>query len=133
MKWLALVFSSAAFTAFGTELRSGDLRLYDAQAEIVGVASVCPSQPGRPTCAAYGSLVTVEVQLNGCADRLAGTFDRLDKINGVGRLHFGALAVATEDSQRIRCEELPTVLVTVRVGHMGEFLLVPMPFDKFEE
>lgn len=121
--------TSQAFAQDGTtDLKSGDMNLSKADAKIVAVREICPRVPGRMTCMAIGSVVTVEVTLNGCLDRLGGHFAKFDFANNKGTLHFGAINIFNKASMTARCVKIPTKRIELHVPFEGEIELVDMDY-----
>lgn len=115
-------------SANATALKSGDLSLSQAEAELISVKEICPKIPGRGTCMAYGSVVTVKIKLNGCLDRLGGYFTNFEVVDGKGVLSIGAINIFNKASMTARCVARPTKTVKVRVGFEGDIELVNVDY-----
>ncbi|MBY0414080.1 MAG: hypothetical protein K2Q18_07935 [Bdellovibrionales bacterium] len=128
MFFALIALCSVQAMASSTDLKKGDLTLTAAKAEIVSVKEICPSMPGRLTCMAYGSKVTLKVSLNGCADRLGGFSSKFEVIDGKGVLYFNAINIANEISLRARCIQQSFKLVEIFTPFEGEIELVNLEF-----
>lgn len=111
-----------------TNLEKGDMNLSNAEAKIVSVRPICPRVPGRMTCMAIGSVVTVEVTLNGCLDRLGGYFAKFDFVDNKGILHFGAINIFNKASMTARCVKIPTKRIDLHVPFEGQIELEEMNY-----
>lgn len=120
--------TSEAFSQDQTNLQTGDMNLSKAEAKIVSIREICPRIPGRMTCMAIGSVVTVEVTLNGCLDRLGGHFAKFDFVNNKGILHFGAINIFNKASMTARCVKIPTKRIDLHVPFEGDIELVDMDY-----
>lgn len=125
---VCLLSLSSAFAQYSTEIKSGDLSLSQAKAEIEKVSVVCPSTDGGIRCMAYGSTITVKVTLNGCVDRLGGYFSDFEVVNGKGVLKFAAINIFNKTSMVARCIKIPTEYVKISVPFEGEIELIEMPY-----
>lgn len=125
---LALVFVQQVSAQEMTKLEKGDMALSQASAKITSVREICPKIPGRVSCMAIGSVITVKVGLNGCLDRLGGYFSKFEMIDGKGVLYFGAINIFNKASMAAFCVKQPTQNVTVHVPFEGEIELVNMDF-----
>ncbi len=119
--------TSQAFSQV-TNLEKGDMNLSKAEAKIVSIREICPRVPGRISCMAIGSVVTVEVTLNGCLDRLGGHFAKFDFSEGKGILHFGAINIFNKASMTARCVKIPTKRIDLHVPFEGDIELVEMDY-----
>lgn len=120
---LTFLIAQSVF-ANSTELKSGDLSLSQAEAEMVSAKEICPKVPGRMSCMAYGSVVTVKIKLNGCLDRLGGYFTNFEVIDGKGILSVGSINVFNKASMTARCVARPFKTVKVQVPFEGEIEVV---------
>jgi hypothetical protein len=111
-----------------TPLDKKDLSLSQAKGKISNVQEMCPHIPGRMSCMAYGSTVTVKVTLGGCLDRLGGHFSKFEVIDGHGVLYFGAINIANTASRTARCVAAPFEIVKIGVPYEGEIELVNIDY-----
>lgn len=109
-------------------IKKGDLSLSQAKGEIVSVREICPAIPGRVTCAAIGSIVDIEISLQGCVDRLGGYFTNFKVIDGKGVIFLGAVNISNEVSRRAMCVKAPTEMIKVQVPFEGEIELVNLNY-----
>lgn len=111
-----------------TALKSGDLSLSQAEAELISVKEICPKVPGRMSCMAIGSIATVKIKLNGCLDRLGGYFTNFEVVDGKGILSVGAINIFNKASMTARCVARPTKTVKIRLGYEGDIELVNVDY-----
>ena len=124
---LTFLFVQSAM-ANSTVLKNGDKSLSQAQAELVSANVICPQIPGRGSCAAYGSVVTVKIKLNGCLDRLGGYFTNFEVIDGKGILSVAAINIFNKASMTARCVAMPFKIVKIDVGYEGDIEVVNSDF-----
>lgn len=125
---IALFFVQQVSANDTTVLQKGDLNLSAATGEITSVREICPKIPGRVSCMAYGSVVTVKVTLQGCLDRMGGYFTKFEHIDGKGVLYFGAINIFNKASMTARCVRAPSETVSIGVPFEGEIELVNMDY-----
>ncbi|WP_408095883.1 hypothetical protein ACJVC5_12640 [Peredibacter sp. HCB2-198] len=126
---LSLLISQSILAASKVPIKKGDLSISQAKGEILSVKEICPRIPGRVTCMAIGSVVEVEVALQGCMDRLGGYFTHFEVVDGKGKLYLSAVNISNEVSRRVMCVKAPTENITVHVPFEGEIELVNMKFS----
>lgn len=119
--------SSAAYSQ-STDLQKGDMNLSKADAKILSIREICPVNPGGFSCMAVGSVVTVEVKLNGCLDRMGGYFSKFDVVNRKGVLYFGAINIFNKASMTARCVKIPTKRIDIHVPFEGNIELEEMDY-----
>lgn len=120
---IALVSIQQASAKDLTNLKKGDLGLYNVEAKVISVKEACPAD-SHIRCVRGGSDVTLEVPLHGCLDRLAGSFTDFKMIDGVATLQFSGVAVATEESTTARCIKAPSVRIKTHIPYTEDFKLV---------
>jgi hypothetical protein len=123
---LLALFSVQAFAE--TELESGDLKLSAAHAQIISVSPICPRTPGGISCMAIGSTIKVKVFLNGCLDRLGGYSSKVELVDGKAVLYFSAINIATEASEKVRCIQQASKMVSIYTTYEGPVELVNLDF-----
>lgn len=111
-----------------TAFEKGDLHFSEAKSELISVQEICPDQPDRITCRAFGSIAKVRVTLNACLDRFGGHFSRFEIVDGRGILYFGAINIFNQSSTTARCVRAPTELITLNLPFEGNVELVPLNF-----
>lgn len=109
-------------------IKKGDLSLSQAKGEIVSIRELCPKLPGRIRCSAIGSIVDIEVSLQGCVDRLGGHFTKFQVIDGKGVIFLGAVNISNEVSRRAMCVKAPTEMISIQVPFEGEIELVNLNY-----
>lgn len=123
-----LAFTNVAFAQDITSFEKGDLHFSKAQSELISVNKICPTQPDRISCRAFGSIAKVRVTLNACLDRFGGHFSRFEVIDGKGVLFFGAINIFNQSSTTARCVRAPTEIISINVPFEGEIELAPLNF-----
>lgn len=126
---VSLVCMNAAFAQGITDLKSGDVHLSQAFAQIIDVKKICEPNEYGAMCRVYGSVVKIKVTMSGCIDRLGGTFSSFTEVNGKGILSFGAINIANKASQVTRCVQAPSEIVSVSVPFEGEIQLMHTAFQ----
>lgn len=121
----ALVFMQLANAEHTTQLREGDLGLYDVTARVVSVKEACPAD-SHVRCVRGGSEVTLEIPLQGCLDRLGGYSTHFSFKDGTPTLDFSGVAIATEASTTARCIKAPSTQVRIQIPFTGNVELVNM-------
>ena len=132
MKTLILLISliaSQSIYAARVPIQKGDLNLSQAEGQIISVKEICPTVPGRATCMAIGSVVEVEIALQGCMDRLGGYFTHFEVVDGKGKLFLSAVNISNEVSRRVMCVKAPTEHITIQIPFEGEIELVNTKFN----
>ncbi len=130
---LLALFSASAFATTGTNLVDGDISLSAARGEISSVRDICPKNPNGVSCMAMGSIVTVNVYLNGCADRLGGYSSKLQMVNGKAVLFFSAINIHTENSKVVRCYRQASQTVEIFTGFGGKIELVNLDYSGIQD
>lgn len=125
---LSLMLSQSIFAA-KVPIQKGDLNLSQAEAQIISVKEICPKVPGRATCMAIGSVVEVEIALQGCMDRLGGYFTHFEVVDGKGKIFLSAVNISNEVSRRVMCVKAPTEHITIQIPFEGEIELVNTKFN----
>lgn len=125
---LTFVVSQSLYADRIAPIKKGDMSLSQAKGEIISVREICPKVPGRATCMAIGSIVEIEVSLQGCVDRLGGHFSKFEVVDGKGVLYFGAINIDNEVSRRAICVKAPTEMISVQVPFEGEIELVNLNY-----
>jgi hypothetical protein len=103
------------------EIEKGDRAVEAAAARVASTKPICPTIPGRPTCAGYGMKAKIVVGLNRCADRLGALTYKFVRIGERAVLKLLALNVYNESSDRVRCAARPEEVVEIFLPHMGAF------------
>jgi hypothetical protein len=132
MKFIFLIITLLSIqlaSAQSTLIQKNDTRLSQAKGKITAVSPICPKIPGRVTCMAYGSNVTLKVALNGCLDRLGGHFTKFEVINNTGVLFFSAINLTHKQSMMTRCVEAPFEMIKVSVPFEGEIELINLDYS----
>jgi hypothetical protein len=111
-----------------TQLDKKDISISAAKGQITDISEMCPHIPGRVSCMAVGSTVTVKVSLGGCLDRFGGYFAKFVEVDGRGVLYFGALNIFNEGSRTARCVSAPFKNVKINVPYEGEIKLVNLDY-----
>jgi hypothetical protein len=130
---LALICVQGAFAQNVTELGSDDLALSQAMGTIISNRSICPKIPGQISCMAIGSVLEIQVDLNGCLDHLGGHFEKFAVVDGKGILYFSAINVINEGSKTARCFTRPLEKITITTPFRGEIELVNLNFTGTEK
>lgn len=108
---------------------SGDVALTSASAKIISVKPICPPPaPGRFGCMAIGSVVTLDVALNGCVDKLGTYATSFDVIGGQQVLTFAGVNVGSKLSLTARCIKAPSERVTITIPSNDKPKLVNLDF-----
>jgi hypothetical protein len=129
---LLLALATVSLNSFAngvTPLKAGDKSISKAHSKIISVTSICPQSPVATTCAAFGSIVKIEVSLDGCIDRLGGSFSSFEEVNGTGVLTFAAINIFNKASLTAMCIQQNKQTVTVYVPYEGEITLKDMNYD----
>ena len=119
---------SQAIAGDYTKIQAGDLAIGSASATLLSVKPLCGHVPGQVSCMAYGSIVKIEVGLQGCLDSLGGYHSAFRMKNGKGVLSFGALNISNRKSMTTRCYRQATVEVDVMVPFEGDIELEILDF-----
>lgn len=125
---LSLISLQTAFAQDVTELVKGDLAISQAEASIVSVKDICPSNRGGMTCLAYGSIVQINVGLNGCLDTYGGHFSKFEVVDGKGIIYFSAINIENVASKTARCLVRPFKTVQLSIPFEGQIELVNTDF-----
>lgn len=125
---MAVLFVQSVSARGVTPIEKKDISLSQAKGKITNVSEICPRIPGRVSCMAVGSVVTVKVSLGGCLDRFGGYFSKFEEVNGRGVLYFGALNIFNEASRSARCVAAPFHTVKINVPYEGEIELVNLDY-----
>lgn len=123
-----ITFSQTSLAVGHTPFERGDGALSEAHGRIIQIRPACPKTPGRPSCMAIGSVVTIEITLKGCLDRLGGYFTSLSTIGPRNILNLAAINIHNEGSTRAYCVKLPTEIVEVHVPLNGRIELMNSEF-----
>jgi hypothetical protein len=109
-------------------LKNNDTHLSQAQAEILATRLICPASPTGMRCTAYGSIVTVEVKMNGCFDRFGGHFSHFEIKDHTGILYFGANNIANRLSMVAYCASMPVERLELYLPFEGPIEMLPLSF-----
>ncbi|WPU66903.1 hypothetical protein [Peredibacter starrii] len=126
---LSFIISQSIYARGIVPIKKGDLNLSQAKGEIISVKEICPRIPGRATCMAIGSVVEIEIALQGCLDRLGGYFTHFEVVDGKGKIFLSAVNISNEVSRRVMCVKAPSEQITLQVPFEGEIELVNTKFS----
>lgn len=126
---LALICVQGAFAQNVTDLRSDDVALTAATGRIISSRAICPKVPGQFSCMAMGSIVEIEVALNGCLDHLGGHFEKVAIVDGKATIYFSAINVVNEGSKTARCFARNLAVVQISSPFNGPFELVNVDYS----
>jgi hypothetical protein len=126
---LTALISLTAYAEGVTPISSGDISLSEASSRIISVTSTCPKSNQNMNCFTMGAMVSIQVTLGGCLDRLGGHFSSFEVVDGKGVLHFGAINIFNKASRTARCIVQNSEIVNIYVPFEGEIELKEMNYD----